>query len=47
MTEKVENLILEHLKANRAQLDRIELDIEDLTNRDHTHEAYLSAMHSR
>jgi type II secretory pathway component PulM len=46
MTERVENLILEHLRAIRAQLDRIESDVEDLKNRDHTHEAYLAAMHS-
>ena len=46
MPEKVESLILEHLKAIRAQLDRIEADIDDLKNRDHTHESYLSAMHS-
>ena len=46
MTEKIENLILEHLKAIRAQLNRIEVDISDLKGRDHTHEAYLSALHS-
>jgi chromosome segregation ATPase len=46
MTESVDNLILEHLKAIRAQLDRIESDIDDLKNRDHTDEAYLSALHS-
>ena len=46
MTEGIDNLILEHLKAIRPQLDRIESDIDDLKNRDHTHEAYLSALHS-
>ena len=46
MTEKIENLILGHLKAIRAQLDRIESDIDDLKTRDHTHESYLSALHS-
>lgn len=46
MTQKIENLILEHLKAIRAQLDRMESDIDDLKNRDHSHEAYLSALHT-
>ena len=33
MTENIENLMLEHLKAIRAQLDRIERDIHDLKAR--------------
>jgi len=33
MTENIENLMLEHLKAIRAQLDRIERDVQDLKAR--------------
>lgn len=45
MTEQIENLIPEHLKAMRAQLNRSEADIADLKGRDHTHETYLSVLH--
>jgi hypothetical protein len=46
MTDQIENLILEHLKAMRAQLNRIEADIAGRKGREHTHEPYLSALHS-
>ena len=33
MTDKVENLMLEHLKRFQATLDRVEQRLSDLTNR--------------
>lgn len=44
MTENVENLLLEHMKAIRAQLDRIERDMQDLKARMSSLEAHSVAM---
>jgi len=46
MTENVENLLLEHMKSIRAQLDRIERDIQDLKARMGSLEIHSVAMQS-
>jgi hypothetical protein len=41
MTEKIENLIIEHLKALRAELGAVKADTEEIKERLRSHDASL------